>query len=620
MQSDTWAGKSLDTETRQNTFRNEHYHIVYQKALEMSRSNAYAALLCDYVFEVMDQRFASRALPKECDIYLTAQVCLAYARYGNDIDRLRVSLQNIVAQRDLERGERKAQAHGEEETSWNGVSPECPQQGENACQEKTSGGEEESQAERKEEPQVENRYAQTCETEKKEPEKRMNGSGTAQKERPEACAAGQGASASGVNGAQGMPSYAQQVPYGQPVYYGYPYGMPVMPAPGVAPVFPYGQQMISGVAPGLGMPYGQEGMQPYMPYVQPVMYFTAPAYCGFPPAGMMQPGVAMPQQAGQPAPGQMPAPFIRTQMMPEDERTAAPASPARGRARAVPAEELPRRKARLRDAQRRENLSARSKRKTQPLEHSNSAHGVRKPDAVRSGVAQARPAPEKAGQMAGGREKIQPVRQMQPIRTPAEAGGISSHSVAEPELPKIVKISASATPVQTDDMTRSHAAVQSTQAQQVSPEQASVALQGEAAQQVPAARTPVTAQSEAAQQAPAAQTPVAEQGGAVQQTTAPASTAAASPNASATVSQSETEMATIVKNTVYNRTATKLWMPGDAMGMPEDGENNGNDEDDEEEEEERSVRLSVLNTGLVLLTIPAVVFLLMEMGIISILF
>ena len=106
----------------------------------------------------------------------------------------------------------------------------------------------------------------------------------------------------------------------------------------------------------------------------------------------------------------------------------------------------------------------------------------------------------------------------------------------------------------------------------------------------------------------------------MQQTTAPASTAAASPNASATVSQSETEMATIVKNTVYNRTATKLWMPGDAMGMPEDGENNGNDEDDEEEEEERSVRLSVLNTGLVLLTIPAVVFLLMEMGIISILF
>ena len=53
MQSDTWAGKSLDTETRQNTFRNEHYHIVYQKALEMSRSNAYAALLCDYVFEAV---------------------------------------------------------------------------------------------------------------------------------------------------------------------------------------------------------------------------------------------------------------------------------------------------------------------------------------------------------------------------------------------------------------------------------------------------------------------------------------------------------------------------------------------------------------------------------------
>ena len=51
-----------------------------------------------------------------------------------------------------------------------------------------------------------------------------------------------------------------------------------------------------------------------------------------------------------------------------------------------------------------------------------------------------------------------------------------------------------------------------------------------------------------------------------------------------------------------------------------DAETDGVTDRNDEEEEERSVRLSVLNTGLVLLTIPAVVFLLMELGIIPMFF
>ena len=602
MQSDTWAGKSLDTETKQNTFRNEHYHIVYQKALEMSRSSAYAALLCDYVFEVMDQRFASRALPKECDIYLTAQVCLAYARYGSDIDRLRASLQNVVAQRDSQGGERKAQAHDEEAVSGDGISPEWTQQQEDACKEKATGGEQETQTERKEEPQVENRFAQMHEAEKPQPEKRADESAAAEKAKPDAHAAAQGAPAGGAHGAPGMPAYAQQVPYGQPVYYGYPYGMPVMPAPGVAQVFPYGQQMAPGVVSAPGMPYGQEGMNPYVPYVQPVMYFTAPAFCGFPPAGMVQPGMVLPQQAGQPVPGQTTASFAKTQMR-QEENAAPQSTHLHSRAHTAQAEETSHRKAGLRDAQRRENLAARSKRKMQPAERSNPVRGMKKTEAVRSGAAQNRLTPEKAGQMTGSREKMQPVCQVQPMQTPVEAGRVSPQSIVEPELPKVVKISAPSASVRAEDMARTHTAVQSVQVQQVSPEQAPAAVQGEAAQQAPEAQAPAAAQSEAAQQAGAAS----------------ASAAKAAQDTAAAASQSEAEMATIVKNTVYNRTATKLWMPGDAIGMPEDEENEEDDEDDEEEEE-RSVRLSVLNTGLVLLTIPAVVFLLMELGIIPMFF
>ena len=584
MQSDIWAGKALDTQNRQNTFRNEHYHIVYQKALEMSRSSAYAALLCDYVFEVMDQRFASRALPRECDIYLTAQVCLAYARYGNDIDRLRASLQNIVAQRSLESGESKAQVHGEEEVSGDGVSPEWPQQ-EDACKEKASGREQEPRTERKEEPQVENRYAKTREAEKPDPLKQADGSGAAQTAKPDVYAAAQGGSAGGQNG---MPAYGQQIPYGQPLYYGYPYGMPVMPAPGVAQVFSYGQQMTPGMVPAPGMPYAQESMKPYMPYVQPMVYFTAPVFYGFPPAGMMQLGMVLPQQAGQPAPGQ-------TQMRQEEERAQAQPTHLRSRAHSAQTENVSHRKAGLRDAQRRDNQAARSKRKMQPAERSNPVRGMRKPEPVPAGPARAGLNPQKDVQMAGGREKMQPVRQAEPMQTPVEAGRVSLHSVVEPELPKVVKISAPS--VQADDTVRTQTAGQSAPVQQVSPEQAPVAVQGEAAQQATAV------QSEAVQQPGMA----------------PKTAAEATQNAPAAASQSDAEMATIVKNTVYNRTATKLWMPGDAIGVPEDEQNEGEDED-EEEEEERSVRLSVLNTGLVLLTIPAVMFLLMEMGIIPIVF
>ena len=78
------------------------------------------------------------------------------------------------------------------------------------------------------------------------------------------------------------------------------------------------------------------------------------------------------------------------------------------------------------------------------------------------------------------------------------------------------------------------------------------------------------------------------------------------------------EMAKIVENTVYNKAATRLWMPGGALDAQQDDDDEKTEE--EPEEEERSVRLSVLNTALFILGILAVAFLLMELGVIPTLF
>lgn len=70
----------LDSQEALDAFRREHYLRVYTAALELTNSPAQAHELATLVFAHVAQRFASKPIAKDCDLYLTAQVNLLFAQ------------------------------------------------------------------------------------------------------------------------------------------------------------------------------------------------------------------------------------------------------------------------------------------------------------------------------------------------------------------------------------------------------------------------------------------------------------------------------------------------------------------------------------------------------------
>ena len=512
VQGDSWTGKLLNTKERRGDFKTAYYHTAYQKALELSKSGAHAALLCDYVFDVMGRRFTSRALPKDCGIYLAAQVCLAYARFGGDMERLRAWQQGSAAD--------------EKETRTPAQPPET---------------EERLQAEEDGRPHAQKaaplkRHVR-LRTKKNAPEK-------PKKQDP----APSFPSPAGAGMPQGIP---YGYPYGQPLYYAYPsYGVPLMPVQGGG--IPYAQ----GMPYGQGQPASQGQMQPYAPYVpymQPMVYYgvAAPVYSSSQNGTLPGMQGTAPQREN-----------VRVRPRPKRAQSTMPQAQTDG-------------------AQKREGIVQPRRRRRVPV--SPWEGDEEKPQAPAS----------------GGEADLS-----EDLKEETADAGMQAAETSGPEKAGISPLTGPADqqPPRTDapekaEDTAARDQTGTPQEKEIRPPESTCGKQETAAEK----EQPAAPREEAL--APAAERSEAAGPGPAPEPETPAMTP---------------EMAKIVENTVYNKAATRLWMPGGALDAQQDDDDEKTEE--EPEEEERSVRLSVLNTALFILGILAVAFLLMELGVIPTLF
>ena len=78
MEPENWM--MLNTPEELDSFRRQHYLHVYTTALELTNSPTEAHALTEQVFANTSRRFANKAIPANCDMYLAAQVNLLFAQ------------------------------------------------------------------------------------------------------------------------------------------------------------------------------------------------------------------------------------------------------------------------------------------------------------------------------------------------------------------------------------------------------------------------------------------------------------------------------------------------------------------------------------------------------------
>jgi len=80
--------QQLDTPEKAAAFREAFQADVYAKALTLARNEAAANALTDHIFATMEQRFANRVLPINCQSYLRGQTTLIHSRLGSELNRM----------------------------------------------------------------------------------------------------------------------------------------------------------------------------------------------------------------------------------------------------------------------------------------------------------------------------------------------------------------------------------------------------------------------------------------------------------------------------------------------------------------------------------------------------